>query len=131
MVSIGTPEKLASLIEHLEIENGSQYLYVDPENILYDELDLNRGIQRTFFNVNTPFAFLDRFTRKDGVDDLKKVLCKWTKAFYIPPKNEQAFLQGGTFVIAGDKTVYAHYDPSTASHAPMDKVLSIARALVA
>jgi hypothetical protein len=78
MVSIGT-EKLASLIEHLEFENGAQYLYVDPENVLYDALDLNRGIQRTFFNVNTPYAFLERFTQKDGVEDLKKVLSKWTK----------------------------------------------------
>ena len=48
-------------------------------------------------------------------------------AFYIPPKNDQAFLQGGTFVFVGDDTVYAHYDPSTAAHAPMEKVLSVAR----
>jgi hypothetical protein len=39
-------------------------------------------------------------------------------------------LQGGTFIFVGDKTIYAHYDPSTASHAPMEQVLSIASAQV-
>lgn len=79
MVSVGTPEKLKSLIGHLEFENGEQYLFVDPENVLYDALDLNRGIQRTFFNVNTPYAFLDRFTKKDGMKDLGEVMSKWSK----------------------------------------------------
>jgi hypothetical protein len=79
MVSIGVPEKLATLIDHLEIENGHEYLFVDPENALYDALDLNRGIERTFFNVNTPYAFLDRFTRKDGIKELGEVLSKWNK----------------------------------------------------
>lgn len=79
MVSIGTPEKLKSLIGHLEIDNGEQLLFVDPENALYDALDLNRGIQRTFFNVNTPYAFLDRFTKRDGVKDLAEVMSKWNK----------------------------------------------------
>jgi hypothetical protein len=49
-------------------------------------------------------------------------------AFYIPPKNDQAFLQGGTFVFKGDVTIYAHYDHSTAAHPPMEKVLAMARA---
>lgn len=48
-------------------------------------------------------------------------------AFYIPPKPDQAFLQGGTFVFRGPHTYYAHYDPSTASHAPLQDVLDVAQ----
>jgi hypothetical protein len=48
-------------------------------------------------------------------------------AFYIPPKQAQALLQGGTFVFRGNDTLYAHYDPSTAAHAPMDRVIEIAQ----
>jgi hypothetical protein len=48
-------------------------------------------------------------------------------AFYIPPKQSQALLQGGTFVFRGNETLFAHYDPSTAAHAPMERVLEIAQ----
>lgn len=78
MISIGLPEKGKVLINHLGLgERFEQILYVDPENLLYDVLDLNRGVQRTFFNANTPFAFLKRFTEQDGVKDLSEVLSKW------------------------------------------------------
>jgi hypothetical protein len=50
------------------------------------------------------------------------------EAFYIPPKQEQAFLQGGTFVFKGTETVFAHYDPSTAAYPPLEKVVDIAKA---
>lgn len=53
-----------------------------------------------------------------------KLFCLWT-AFYIPPKQAQALLQGGTFVFDGPKTLFAHYDPSTAAHASIDRVLEI------
>lgn len=52
---------------------------VDPENALYDDLDLNRGVKETFFSPSTPFAFLDRFTKKDGMKELGEVLSKWNK----------------------------------------------------
>ena len=45
---------------------------------------------------------------------------------FIPPKQAQALLQGGTFVFNGPSTLYAHYDPSTAAHASIDRVLEIA-----
>jgi hypothetical protein len=128
MVSIGVPEKGRALMEHLDIPKG--YLYVDPENALYDALDLNRGIQRTFFNHNTPFAFVDRFTKGD-TKELGEVLSKWSKAFYIPPKQSQAFLQGGTFVFRKNQTLFAHYDPSTAAHASIDQVMEIANEALA
>jgi hypothetical protein len=47
-------------------------------------------------------------------------------AFFIPPKKEQAFLQGGTFVFDGTKTVYAHYDESPGAHAELEEVLEFA-----
>jgi len=127
LVSIGLPEKGQQLVEHLEFTNGEDYLYVDPENVLYDALDLNRGVQRTFFNAATPLAFLERILKPDGLKDLMFVLSKWSKAIFIPPKQAQALLQGGSFVFEGADTLFAHYDPSTAAHASIDRVLEIAR----
>lgn len=126
MVSIGKPEVGKELIQHLELKKGEEYLFVDPENAIYDDLDLNRGVKETLFSPSTPFAFLDRFTKKDGMKDLLGVLSKWNKAVYIPPKQSQAFLQGGTFVVDGPRVVYAHYDESTAAHANIDKVIDLA-----
>lgn len=56
-------------------------------------------------------------------------LCAST-AFYVPPKQEQAFLQGGTFIFDGPDTVYAHYDESTAAHANVDEVIKLAMSRV-
>lgn len=125
MVSIGVPEKGQQLIDHLEFQGGEKYLFVDPENALYDALNLNFGVQRTFFNINTPFAFLDRFTKENGTKDLGTVLSKWSKAFFIPPKQKQAFNQGGTFVFEGERAVFAHYDASTAAHATVEQVMNV------
>ena len=52
---------------------------VDPDNKIYDALYLNRGIKETFFSVSTPFAFLDRILKEDGLKDLGEVLSKWNK----------------------------------------------------
>jgi AhpC/TSA antioxidant enzyme len=155
MVSIGLPEKARALIDHLQLESfGTQdKLFVDDvNNTIYDALELNRGLQRTFFNPATPFSFLDRIVRPsgDGFQDLGLVLSKWNNgtswlhcfchvhleqklthstynfsAIFVPPKQAQALLQGGTFVFRGNDTLYAHYDPSTAAHAPMDRVIEI------
>ena len=133
LISIGKPQVGQQLLTHLEFDenddnnnnNGDNYLFVDAQNALYDALDLNRGVQRTFFNINTPFAFLDRFSRGD-TRELGEILKKWNKAFYIPPKQTQGLLQGGTFVFDGSETLFAHYDPSTAAHASVDLVLEIA-----
>jgi AhpC/TSA antioxidant enzyme len=160
MVSVGKPHIGKELIQHLGFQGGENHLFVDPDNELYDSLNLNRGVQRTFFNANTAFAFLDRFTRKDGTKDLGEVLSKWSQgallrlakrrftvifkaslsnhhffkirldfgaAVYVPPKPDQAFLQGGTFVFRGTQTLFAHYDPSTAAHASIDEVMDVAK----
>lgn len=126
MVSIGKPEVGKDLVAHLELQDGEKFLFVDPENSLYDVLDLNRGVKETFFSPSTPLSFLERFTKKDGMKDLMEVLSKWDKAFYLPPKQEQAFNQGGTFIFDGPKTVFAHYDESTAAHAKIEEVVDLA-----
>mmetsp|Transcript_21223 Transcript_21223/g.32467 ORF Transcript_21223/g.32467 Transcript_21223/m.32467 type:complete len:136 (+) Transcript_21223:565-972(+) len=114
------------LMGHLGIEHGEEFVFADPENAMYNDLDLNRGVVNTFFNPATPFAFKDRLFKKDGMKDLFEVIGKWNKAFFIPPKQEQAFLQGGTFVFDDGKTILAHYDPSTAAHADIDYAVKLA-----
>lgn len=79
MVSIGKPEIGTQLINHLEFANGEDYLFVDPVNALYDDLDLNRGVQRTFFNPATPLSFLNRLTKANGTQELGEILSKWNK----------------------------------------------------
>lgn len=73
MLHVGS---LDSLSNHVQL---SCFTDADPENALYDDLDLNRGVVETFFSPSTPFAFLDRFTKKDGMKDLTEVLSKWNK----------------------------------------------------
>jgi hypothetical protein len=79
LVSIGKPEIGRQLIDHLEFANGEEYLFVDPENALYDNLDLNRGVKRTFFSLSTPLSFADRLSKPDGFKDLGEILSKWSK----------------------------------------------------
>jgi Lhr-like helicase len=89
MVSIGLPEKAQALIQHLELEKYGTHtmLYVDDvHNTIYDALQLNRGLQRTFFHIATPFSFLQRIkmtasSQKSSNDgsmmNLMNVLAKW------------------------------------------------------
>lgn len=83
LVSIGKPEIAKNLVEHLDIPNGEVYLYVDPDNTLYDALGLNKGVRETFFSPSTPMAFLDRLTKPDGMADLMGVLSKWNKGRFV------------------------------------------------
>lgn len=119
------------LLEHLEVADGEQWIFCDPENSLYDALQLNRGVETTFFSIETPLAFKDRIfgsnDRKDGMKDLLDVLGKWKDAVYLPPKQEQAFQQGGVFVFQGENTVFAHYDASAGAH--LEVATAVERAL--
>lgn len=54
-------------------------MLVDPENVMYDALYLNRGIKETFFSVSILFAFLERLQKENGLMDLAEVLSKWSK----------------------------------------------------
>jgi hypothetical protein len=126
IVSIGKPEVGMELVKHLGLEDGADFLFVDPTNQVYDALDLNRGVDITFFNPATPLAFGNRLLQGKGIisDELTEVLFKWKDAFYIPPKRDQAFYQGGAFLFSGDDTLYAHYDEATAAHAVPDEMVS-------
>lgn len=128
MVSIGTPENGKKLVEHLSVPEMSNNLYVDPENALYNSLELNKGLKETFFSPGTPFSFLRRFTERDGTKELSEVLKKWSAAVYLPPRQDQALNQGGTFVFEGDQTVFAHYDESTGAHSNIEEVIDLAKA---
>lgn len=130
MVSIGKPGVGMDLCNHLGIKNGETFIFADPENVAYDALDLNKGVGVTFFNPATPFAIKDRLFRKEGMSELNEVLGKWSGAFYIPPKTEQAFNQGGTFVFNGPRTEYAHYDEATGAHADIDYVIDLAKNVI-
>lgn len=127
VVSIGKPEIGKKLIDHLEVENGEDWIFCDPENKLYDALELVRGIDTTFFSIETPLAFRDRFFgsngRTDGMKDLLDVLGKWKDAVYIPPKQEQAFQQGGTFVFKGADTTFAYYDAAVGTHLEVSRAV--------
>lgn len=124
LISIGKPEKGKELLEHLGFNAGGTYLYVDPENSSYNSLHFNRGIE-TLVTMGTSFSFLNRFTRKGGMKELNEVLLKWNKAFIVPPKLEQGFFQGGTFIFDGPKTVFAHYDESTGAHADIGMITEL------
>jgi len=126
MVSIGKPEVGKQLIEHLSIKNGEDFIFADPENIVYNDLYLNKGLQATFFNPATPLALGNRLLNSN-TKELIEVLKKWTDAFFIPPKREQALIQGGTFIFDDNKTIYRHYDESTAAHADVRYVMRLAR----
>jgi hypothetical protein len=127
MVSIGTPKNGKKLVEHLAVPNLEDYFFVDPENTLYDSLKLNKGVKDTFFSTGTAFSFLRRFTKQDGMTELNEVLSKWNEAFFIPPRQDQAFNQGGTFIFDGDQTVFAHYDEGTGAHSDIQEVIDYAK----
>ena len=122
-VGIGTSEKAQLVANH--VGYSSTNLLADPDNVLYDALSLNAGLQRTFFNPATPYAILDRLTSQK-MGDLNNVLGKWGDAFIIPPKQKQALNQGGLFVFDGDDSVFVHYDASTGAHGDLDQAVGIA-----
>ena len=84
-----------------------------------------RGLQ--LVSPATPYAILDRLT-SSKMGDLNSVLGKWGDAFIIPPKQSQAFNQGGLFVFDGDDSVFVHYDASTGAHGDLDRAVAVALA---
>ena len=124
-VGIGTSEKAKLVADH--VGYSTDKLLADPDNVLYDALALNSGLQRTFFNPATPYAILDRLTSRK-MSDLNDVLGRWGDAFIIPPKQSQALHQGGLFVFDGDSSVFVHYDASTGAHGDLDRAVAVALA---
>jgi len=130
MIGIGKPEIAQRLCnEHLELTRPEEFIFADPDNSLYSLLDLNFNL----FTPATAFSFLERFSTKGGMNDLNSILSKWLPrpgvsegAVILPPRQKQAFNQGGTFVFNGGRTLLAHYDASTGAHANFESVQSIA-----
>ena len=48
-------------------------------------------------------------------------------AVFIPPKQDQAFNQGGTFLFDGPTTVFAHFDAGTGAHSDIQTVIDMAK----
>ena len=131
-VGIGTRDAAEAVATHVGYD--PRYLLADPENALYDVLGLNAGVGRTFFNPATPYAILDRLT-SGTARDLGDVLGKWLPstgsqgAVIIPPKQRQAFNQGGMFVFDGVQSKFVHYDAATGAHADVDATIDLAMSL--
>ena len=121
-VSIGTPERAKEFVKEtgFPIDN----LYADPDALCYDRLKLNKSL-KNFSQKSTPEALAARWS-KDGAKDLFDVLKRWKP--WIPPKPEQGFQQGGTFVFRGTETLFAHKDEATADHADLALVVEAAAA---
>lgn len=100
-----------------------QLLYTDPENKLYTALNLVKGVQQTFFTLDTPLSILAR-AKKDGAADLLAATARWKP--WLPPLSDQGLQQGGAFVFQGEELLFSHYDPSTGAHADLDSILNAA-----
>lgn len=101
-----------------------EHLLADPSSTTYEALGLVKGVRQTFFGSQTAFSFLERIRKPTGLSDLKDVLSRWKP--WIPPKQDQAFQQGGMFVFEGTKCVWSHYDQATGAHADLSEVLGVA-----
>ena len=119
-IGIGTAERGKEFCEHVSFPE--QYLYADPENIVYDELQLIKNLPDTFFNPATPYAILERL-QKGKTEDLQKALGRWKP--WIPPKLDQGLQQGGAFVFKGDELLYGRKDKATGDHADINTLLEV------
>ena len=120
-IGIGTDERAKEFCEHVSFPE--QYLYADPENTVYDKLQLIKNLPDTFFNPATPYAILDR-VKKGQTEDLQKALGRWKP--WIPPKLDQGYQQGGAFVFQGQETLYGRKDPATGDHVDLNVLLNAA-----
>lgn len=117
MVSIGPPERGREFCELTGF--ASESFYADEQGALYEALALNKGARETFFSPSTPFAFAEWLGRENA---LAETLAAWKP--WLPPKQGQAFQQGGSFVFApGCACVFEHYDASTGAHASPQELL--------
>lgn len=113
-VSIGTPERGLQFSERTGWP--ADLLLCDPENAAYSALGFKKSVAATFLSPQTPLAMWDRI-KSGNMGDLKAVLSRWIKQeLWIPPKQDQAFQQGGAVVFQGRELLFAHYDAATSAH---------------
>ena len=101
------------------------FLYADPENKVYDALELVKSNpMQLMFDPRTPLSLAKRVATGNS-GDLQTSLRTWKP--WIPPKMDQGLQQGGAFVFDGYKDVlYARKDPATGDHADLNQILDIA-----
>jgi len=122
-VGIGTAARGREFCDHVGFPTDN--LFCDPENAAYEALGLNKGVEATFFTIDTPLAILER-AKKNNAKDLLGATARWKP--WLPPKNDQGLQQGGAFVFEGEQLLFQHYDPSTGAHADLDTLLRVALA---
>lgn len=99
-------------------------MLADPESNLYVALGLKKDLAATFFDRATPNAIWAQI-KSGEIEVLKQVMREWTKyKLWIPPKQDQAFQQGGVFVFEGEECVYVWRDRATGDHAPFGEILA-------
>ncbi|EIE25407.1 hypothetical protein COCSUDRAFT_61626 [Coccomyxa subellipsoidea C-169] len=116
-LSVGVPEKGKLFCERVPFPE--ELLFLDPDRLAYSELALYEGIGRTFFSRATPAALSGL-----NFDKFKEAVKGYTFDMTKPPKNDDAFQQGGLFIFDGAEVLYAHKDAGTADHAPMADVIA-------
>lgn len=102
-VGIGTAERGREFCNHVGFPQ--ELLFSDPENAAYTALGLKKGVDTTFFTVDTPLSILAR-AKKDGAKDLIEATSRWKP--WLPPKNDQGLQQGGAFVFEGETLLFGH-----------------------
>jgi len=123
-IGIGTHERALEFCNHTGF--STKYLYSDPENRVYDALELVKSTPATLFtDMRTPLSLLKRSQDKK-TRFLTNALSKWAGKMWIPPKLEQGLQQGGAFVFLGKDTLFAYRDPSAGAHVDLNLVLSVA-----
>lgn len=101
-------------------------LLADPTSSMYPCLGMIKSVQATFFSKETPYAIWEDI-KSGRIEDLKKVMQKWTKQeLWIPPEQDQAFQQGGVVVFEGERVLFVWRDPATGAHANLENVVRIA-----
>lgn len=122
--SIGTKERGIEFCDRTGF--SADRLLADPTSSMYPCLGMKKSIQATFFSKETPYAIWEDI-KSGRIEDLKQVMKKWTKQeLWIPPKQDQAFQQGGVVVLEGKRVLYVWRDPATGAHADLEKVVKIA-----
>jgi hypothetical protein len=120
-VGIGTYERSLEFCELVKFPK--EYLYADPENKVYDALQLVKSSPLSLFtDARTPLALANRI-KENRTKDLEDALKTW-KA-WIPPKLDQGLQQGGCVVFDGYKTLYARKDPAVGDHVDLRLVLEL------
>ena len=121
VVSIGTLERAKDFSR--ENDFPIELLYADAESATYEALKLRKGAKQTFMEKPTPESILKRWN-KDGAKDLLGVLKRWKP--WLPPRPDQGYQQGGSFVFRDGVATYVSYDVSTGAHAPLDDIFEAA-----